>query len=217
MAIEATFVTTEGDFPLSEVFSKFPSSEIELDRVVPTNDTIIPYFWLRNFKSEDIEMKGIEHPGIISLRVIDDVDGEVLVRIEWESEYKNIITAILETDVELISAIGQENNWTFELRSKDQQGVSDFQSYCHQWDIPVKLNQLHALSPLHSGQEYDLTEAQREALTLAYSKGYYNSPREVKQEEIAEELEITRQAVASRLQRGTRRLIASTLIRPTDV
>lgn len=217
MAIEATFVASEGEFPLAEVFSKFPSSQIELDRVVPTDKAIIPYFWLRNLDSEEVEMSSIEHPGIIALDVIDDVDGELLVRINWDFEYKSILTAILETDVELISAVGQENKWTFELRAEDQQGVSDFQAYCHRWDIPVELTQLHALSPLHSGQAYDLTEAQREALTLAYSSGYYNSPREVSQEEIAEDLGITRQAVASRLKRGTRRLIASTLIRPDSL
>lgn len=216
MAIEATFVVMENEFPLAEVFSKFPSSRIELDRVVPTNDVIIPYFWLDNLDGDDIEMSGIEHPGITDLSIIDDVDGEVLVRIEWDFEYESILTGILDTDVELVSAIGQESKWTFELRADDQQALSEFQSYCTERGIPVELVQLHALSPMHSGNEYDLTEAQREALTLAYSSGYYDSPRSASQEEVAEELEITRQALGSRLQRGTRRLIASTLVRPPE-
>ncbi|WP_114578754.1 helix-turn-helix domain-containing protein [Saliphagus sp. LR7] len=216
MAIEATFVATEGEFPLAEVFSKFPTSRIELDRVVPTNEVIIPYFWLHSLDGDGIEMSGIEHPGIAALSVIDDVDGEVLVRIDWDFDYESILTGILETDVELVSAIGQEGKWTFELRADDQGAVSEFQAYCTDREIPVELVELHALSPMHSGDEYDLTEAQREALTVAYSSGYYDSPRTASQEEVAEELGITRQSLASRLQRGTRRLIASTLVRPTE-
>lgn len=216
MAIVASFTASEGDFPLSEVFEKFPVSEIDLDRVVPTNDVVIPYFWLTNADSQDINMDGVVHSGINDIKVIDDVNGEVLVRIEWDFNHKSVLTAILEMDVVLVSAVGKEGRWTFEIRGKDQQDVSEFQSYCRENDIPLELVQLHALSPLRSGQEYDLTEAQREALTLAYARGYFNSPREASQDDVADELGITRQAFSSRLQRGTRRLIASTLVGPSE-
>ncbi|WP_293032798.1 helix-turn-helix domain-containing protein [Natronococcus sp.] len=216
MAIEASFTATEGEFPLAEVFSKFPGARIELDRVVPTNDVLIPYFWLQEGESSGIDLEGIDHPGIDDLRVVDDVNGEVFVRIDWDFEYESVLTAILETDVALVSAVGKEGKWTFEVRGTEQRDVSEFQSYCKRHDIPVELTQLRALSPLQSGQEYDLTDAQREALALAHARGFYDSPRKVTQAEVADELEITRQALASRLQRGTRRLIASTLIGPSD-
>lgn len=216
MAVEASFVTTGGEFPLAEVFSKFPAAQIELDRVVPTDEVIVPYFWLRDVDSSQVGMRGIEHPGIDDLRIIDDVDGEVLVRIDWDFDHESILTAIVETDVFLVSAIGQENRWTFDLRGEDQQAVSAFQSYCLDNGIPVELVQLHALSPLHADGGIDLTKAQRDALTLAYARGYYDTPREATQEDIAEELGISRQALASRLRRGTRRLITRSVIGPAD-
>lgn len=212
MAIEASFTTTEGEFPLAAVFVDLPGAQIELDRVVPTNDAIVPYFWVADAGVTEIDMSEIEHPGINDIRVIDTADDDAFIRIDWDFEYESILTAIIETDATLISAIGKQEQWTFEIRGDDQQAVADFRSYCHEHDIPVELSQLHALSALRSGREYDLTESQREALTLAYARGYYDSPRQVPQQEIADELGITRQAVASRLQRGTRRLIASTVI-----
>ncbi|MCU4744231.1 bacterio-opsin activator domain-containing protein [Natronoglomus mannanivorans] len=212
MAIEASFTTTSDDFPLAEVFSKFPAGKIELDRVVPTNDFISPYFWLEGADEVEINMEGIEHPGISDLHVVDDVGGEVLVRIDWDFEYESVLSAVLETDIELRSAVGKEDKWTFEVRAEDQEGISDFHDYCQDNHIPMELTQLHALSPLHSQKEYDLTDTQREALTLLYARGYFDSPREATQEEVADELGITRQALASRLQRGMRRLIASTVI-----
>ncbi|MDF9745513.1 helix-turn-helix domain-containing protein [Natrinema salsiterrestre] len=216
MALEASFTTTEGEFPLAEIFTEFPASQVELDRVVPTNEVIIPYFWLRGVENADAEMTAIDHPGIEEIRVVDTVDSELFVRIEWDFEYESVLTAVLETEVALVTAIGREGKWTFEIRGDSQQDVSDFQSYCRDNDIPVELVELHALSPLHSGDEYDLTDPQREALILAYARGYFDSPRKANQGDVADELGITRQAFASRLRRGIRRLLTSTLIESSE-
>ncbi|MGB9966265.1 hypothetical protein [Halobacterium hubeiense] len=50
MAIEATFTATEGEFPLAAVFSEFLTAEIELDRVVPTDEVVVVVFrvWRSN-------------------------------------------------------------------------------------------------------------------------------------------------------------------------
>lgn len=215
MAIEATFTATEGEFPLAAVFSEFPTAEIELDRVVPTDQFIVPYFWVRDAEIETISMENVTHPGIHNIRVVDNVDGAAFIRIDWDLAYESVLTAIIETNVNLISALGSENQWSFEFRAASQQELADFQAYCRDHEVPLELTKLHALSPLESGQEYDLTDAQREAMTVAYTLGYFESPREATRQDVANELGISPQAVGSRLQRGTRRLISSTLMRLT--
>lgn len=213
MAIEATFTATGGDFPLASVFSEFPAAQIELDRVVPTGELVIPYFWVRDIDMDDISMENVTHPGIRDIRVVDNVNGAAFVRIDWDLAYESILTAIIETNVHLLSTLGRENKWSFEFRTESRQHLADFQSYCRNHDIPLELTKLHTLSTLASGQEYDLTDAQREAMTVAYRLGYYDSPREVTRQDVANELGISPQAVGSRLQRGTRRLLSSTLMR----
>lgn len=213
MAIEATFTATDGEFPLAAVFAEFPDAEIELDRVVPTDQFIVPYFWVRDAEIEKISMENVTHPGIHNIRVIDDVDGAAFIRIDWDLAFESVLTAIIETNVNLISALGREDQWSFEFRADSQQALADFQSYCRDHEIPLELTKLHALSPLESGQEYDLTDAQREAMTVAYTMGYFESPRGATRQDVATELGISPQAVGDRLQRGTRRLIASTLTR----
>ncbi|GAA0510749.1 Predicted DNA binding protein, contains HTH domain [Halorubrum aquaticum] len=212
MAIEATFTATDGEFPLAAVFSEFPAAEIELDRVVPTNEFIIPYFWVRDVEIENVSMENVTHPGIHDIRVIDDVDEAAFIRIDWDLEYESVLTAIIENDVNLISALGSEDQWSFEFRAESREALADFQSYCRDHDIPLELTKLHALSPFESGQEYDLTDTQREAMTVAFTLGYYESPREATRRDVANELGISPQAVGSRLRRGTRRLISSTLM-----
>lgn len=214
MAIEATFTTSEDEFPLAAIFSELPDAQIELDRVVPTNKAIIPYFWIGGADVSEIDITEIDHPGIETIQIVEQIDTQAFLRTEWNFDYESILTAILKTEIELLSAVGKKAKWTFELRATTQETISEFQSYCQENDIPVELTQLHALSSMQPGREYDLTDAQREALVRAYNRGYYDSPRKTTQQEIADEIGITPQALGSRLRRGIRRLIASTLISP---
>lgn len=212
MAIEASFTVPQPEFPLNIIFEQLPDATIELDRVVPTDDAIIPYFWIHSENVEDLTADLSGDKGVDEFKVIDELEEEMLVRIKWNLTHESILIAIVNTDVTLLSGLGEQKNWTFEVRSSDQESLSKFQSYCRENEIAIELTQLHALSPLKSDREFDLTGGQRSALVLAYSRGYFDSPRKATQDDLADELDITRQAVSSRLQRGLRRLIASTLI-----
>lgn len=212
MAIEASFTIEQADFPLSAVFENLPNATIELDRVVPTSDAVIPYFWIYADDTANLTTDLSEDIGVDQVKIIDEVEGQIFVRIDWNLDHESVLTAIVNTDVTLLSGIGNNEQWTFEVRASAQKEVSEFQTYCLDRDIPLQLTQLHALASLDSDREFDLTEGQQQALVLAYSRGYFDSPRGATQGDLADELEITRQAVSSRLQRGIRRLVASTLI-----
>ncbi|MBX0287973.1 helix-turn-helix domain-containing protein [Halomicroarcula sp. F28] len=216
MAIEASFTVEHTDFPLRAVFEQLTDVTIELDRIVPTGEAVIPYFWISADDTDKLTTDLSADLGINQIKVIDKVEKQMFVRIDWNLTHESILTAIVSTGITLLSGIGKEKQWTFEVRASEQQELSDFQRYCQDHDIPIELTELHAISSLKSDREYDLTEGQRKALVLAYSDGYFDSPREATQADLAAELGITRQAVSSRLQRGMRRLVASTLITPEE-
>lgn len=73
-----------------------------------------------------------------------------------------------------------------------------------------------ATSDIESGLsgEPALSKPQREALVLAYERGYYDQPREVSLAEIGEELGISESAVSGRLLRGISTLLEESL--PVD-
>lgn len=216
MAIEASFTVEHEDFPLTTVFEQLMDVTIELDRIVPTGEAVIPYFWISADDTSKLTTDLSDDIGIDRVKVIDQVEKQMFVRIDWNLDHESILTAIVNTEITLLSGIGNEKQWTFEVRASEQQDLSDFQRYCRDHDIPIELTTLHAVSPLKSTQEFNLTDGQREALVMAYSNGYFDSPRDATQADLAEELGITRQAVSSRLQRGMRRLVASTLITPEE-
>jgi len=216
MAIEASFTVASQDFPMTALFEEFTDVTVELDRSVPTTDTVVPYFWIRAEDARDPRRALADDAGVEDAELVDEVGEQLLVRIDWNLDHESLLTAVVETDVALLSGTGTDGQWTFEVRACEQRELSAFQTYCRERDIVIELTQLHALSRLDDDHRYDLTEGQREALELAYDRGYFDSPRRATQDDIAAELDISRQAVSSRLQRGMRRILADTVVTPRE-
>ncbi|WP_336339412.1 helix-turn-helix domain-containing protein [Haloarcula brevis] len=211
MATEARFTVPSDQFPLGTVFDQLPNVRVELERLIPTEGVVIPYFWVRGTEVTDIESAFTEHLGVKSIRLVDSVDDEYLLRVEWPLDYEGVLTVLAETGVTLIEAIGTSQWWTFEVRCDDRRDLVEFQRRCRELDIPITMTALHALTPVETATEADLTDTQLEALVLAYQRGYYESPRQVTLEALGEELGISQQAVGSRLRGGIKHVLGSTL------
>jgi len=213
MATKMEFTVPTAEFPLGSIFENVPGVTVELERLIPHETLMIPYFWVRGVETGDIEAAFESHPGVTDIRVVDSIDDEYLMRAEWVREYDGLLTALSEASLTVLSAIGTADGWRFEVRGDTQDAIAAFQTYYQEQDIPVDIATIHALLPIQ-GDSYELTETQREALVLAYERGYFDTPRESPLEEIAGELGITPQSLSSRLRRGHRRLISQTLTSP---
>lgn len=216
MVMIAEFTVEPDSFQLGTVFETLPGAELELERLVPTTGALIPYMWLRDAHTDDVVAAFGRSPEVTHLELVDEIEDEYLLRIEWDADADGVLKAIANTPVSLLSAIGTSDEWRFELRAEDTTSLSDFQTKCRTYGVSVELISLHTLSPMHSNTEYELTDTQREALILAWNRGFYQTPREATLEEVAADLGITGQSLGSRLRRGTHRLIASTLISPSS-
>ncbi|MFA9501262.1 helix-turn-helix domain-containing protein [Natrinema sp. H-ect1] len=211
MATEASFTVPADEFPLGTVFERLPDVTVELERIIPARDVVIPYFWVRGTEIDDIESAFTNHPGVERIRFVDSVEDEYLLRVEWAVDYDDVLTVLTDTEIALIEAVGTNVQWTFEIRGDDRSDIAAFQSRCRELGIPITLTGLNALTPVETATEAAVTETQQEALELAYERGYFESPREVTMEEIGDELGITQQAVASRLRRGINHVLGNTL------
>ncbi|MHB9285854.1 helix-turn-helix domain-containing protein [Halobacteriales archaeon Cl-PHB] len=211
MATVMEFTSPAEEFPLGSVFENLPGATVELERLIPHETLIIPYFWVRGVETEDVEAAFEPHAGVTAIRSIDSVEDEYLMRAEWEQEYFGVLSALSKANVVVLSGTGTKEEWRFEVRGEDQESIAAFREYCQENDIPIEITAVHAMLPIQ-GEGYELTDIQRETLVLAYERGYFDSPRQASLEEIADELGITQQSLSSRLRRGHRRLIGATLV-----
>ncbi len=211
MATVMEFTSSAEEFPLGSVFENLPGVTVELERLIPHETLIIPYFWVRGAEAEDIEAAFEPHVGVTDIGLVDSVEDEHLMRAEWKQEYFGILSALAKATVVVLSGIGTKDEWRFEVRAENRDAIAAFREYCQENDIAIEITAVHAMLPIQ-GEGYELTETQREALVLAYERGYFDTPREASLEEIAADLGITQQSLSSRLRRGHRRLIGATLV-----
>ncbi|RDI72824.1 helix-turn-helix domain-containing protein [Halopelagius longus] len=211
MSTIATFTVPAGAFPLGHIFESFPEITIEIEQVVPVNDSILPYFWVRGEPVEHVR-KALEERGALeSYTLIDNLGDQGLFRAEWNPDVEGILTGIIDAELTVISATGTEDEWTFEFRDEDTAPIAEFQQYCADHGIDVTLGHIHSVGAPTDEGAYGLTTEQREAVLLAYENGYYTTPPETNLGELAEELGITHQSFSDRLRRGVHNLIEETL------
>lgn len=208
----AEFTLPPADFPLGRVFDTRPEARFELDRVVPSGDTAMPYFWVYGSDMPGVLAILDDLPELRAVVLMDDLGDRGLFRAEWHPDHLGIMRAIAESGVTVVSAAGSASGWTFQLRAGTPAALSAFTEYCGTHDLDVTLTRLSRLaeSTPDTGA-YGLTPEQREALLMAYEAGYYDDPRGVHLDELADRLDITRQAFAARLRRGYRNVIEATL------
>ncbi|WP_336133582.1 helix-turn-helix domain-containing protein [Natronomonas amylolytica] len=211
MATVMEFSSPVEEFPLGTVFENLPEVTVELERLIPHETFIIPYFWVRGAEADDIEAAFEPHAGLVSITLVDGVDDEYLMRAEWKSEYFGLLSALANTNVVVLSGVGTKDGWRFEVRGESREAIGEFRTVCQEHDIRIEITAVHELLPVQD-DDYELTEGQREALVLAYERGYFDSPRATSLAELAEELGVTQQSLSERLKRGHRRLIAGALL-----
>jgi predicted DNA binding protein len=207
----ARFTLPRGSFPFDRLFDRLPEATVELERVVPLGNAVVPYFWVTS--DADAGLAALPSPAEseADLTVVAETGGQSLVRLTWTGDHA-LLDALVDADVTLLSAVGRADGWLLELRADDRASLARFDEACVAAGLAVDLVEIHALTATGGPDGGGLTAPQAEALGLAYRRGYYDEPRTATLADLAAELDVSRQAVSGRLRRGTRRLIEDALV-----
>lgn len=216
MSVVLEFSVTDDQFRLGEVLSGPPDMRIELERVVPTGDTVMPFLWVEGDDYESFEENVRDSGDVADLVALDDVDGGVLYRITWHSDLRDIIRGITTTEGTVLEAFN-EGDWQFRVRFYDHDRLSQFHNYCTEHDIDVHVVRTYTLTArTTSVNRFGLSNEQRESLVLALRNGYFDTPSQAGLDELADELGVSQQAVSNRVRRGTKRVLAEALLSAGD-
>mgnify|MGYP006302736011 CR=1 FL=1 len=212
MSVILEFSIAAEDFELGQVLMGEPEIRLELERVVPTGNMVMPFVWASGDTHEAFERHVRSHPRVKELLVLDSVDDSKLYHIEWNDEPTHLIESIVEADATVLEARG-DANWVFRLRFPDQHQLSVFHDDIVEHDIPIQVERTFTLAKKsRHGYWFGLTTEQREALVIALQRGYFETPSKVSLDDLAEELDITRQALSNRIRLGNEKILHSTLL-----
>ena len=100
------------------------------------------------------------------------------------------------------------------LQVPDRPTLHDALRSLVQSDVPFEINRISDAG-VHSSLAIvdvgELTEKQREAIELAFERGYYDTPRETNLETLSDELGVSKSAVSQRLRVTESKLIQAVL------
>lgn len=201
------------EFVAGRILDACEESAIELESVVPIGDTSVPL--LRVFGPTDGFREAVRaNPLVSDLRLISESDGQAVYAMEWDQTGDTFVDGLRKTDGRVLSATRRDDQkWVFDLLFETAHSLSAFQHHCFQYGIPIEIERVGQLPPSRHSREYGLTDQQRTALVAALEAGYYEIPRRVSTQDLADTLGISDQAVTERLRRAIRNLGSNTVLR----
>ncbi|KYH25069.1 HTH DNA binding domain protein [Halalkalicoccus paucihalophilus] len=204
MTIIADITLPSTTFPLGRVLQSFPDATMELERVVPLRETIMPFLWVEGSDPATVESSLREHSQVKSVDVLTTAGTETLFEVHWSPAADGLAEALLNTHATVLDARGTAESWDFRLRFSAHEDLSTFNVALTEKGIPVTLRRIYH-PPLDDVAP--MSPIQRETLLTAYRRGYFRIPRDISQADLAEELDISDSALSQRIRRSVSKLI----------
>lgn len=211
--VELEFAFDSPEYPFVGA-SAAGACKIELEEMVPRGDGAYAEFYsIRGATPETIERIAAEH-ATASASTVEQYDDGALMEFVVTSDCPAVGLAELGALPRSVVGDNGEGKIVAELPAEyDPADVVDaFQSE-YGGDLAAK-REHETFTPLFSQRELDravdrsLTERQHEVLEAAFEAGYYDWPREISSEELAEELGISQPTLSEHLTTAERKVLA---------
>jgi predicted DNA binding protein len=206
---ECSFPTES--FLLAETLPAFPDTVVEVDRIAAhVPDSAMPCLWVSGGDIHEFVDALADEPTVESVPAKSELDGELLLYVEWSDEMMKLIGQMIHHATVILEASGRRDRWTLRIRFMTRDQFDGFRSFFDHHELVFQLERIFEERYPHLTR-VDITPRQYEALRLASERGFFNVPRDVSIQQIADEIGISHQAVSERLRRGTKNLVQDML------
>jgi len=199
-------------FKLGRILSVGGETGVVLETMVSLGGQSVPFFRISESAREPFERQVRGHSSVRGIHVVNAHDDETLYALDWDVANDTFFQAVLSHRGTVLEATGDLRAWAFQLRFGSHQALSGFREQCLSADIDHEVERLYNPTKPDAGAWYGLTTPQRETLSRAVAGGYYSIPRRTSTADLAEEFDISDQAVTERLRRAIVSLVDNTLL-----
>ncbi|EMA46653.1 helix-turn-helix domain-containing protein [Halococcus saccharolyticus] len=200
------------EFALYEALSSSPDIEFEVERIIETGtDAAMPLVWVRGADHEAVADVFENDPSVREIELLSEFDNEQLYRMEWISEVDLVLQMLTNSEATITDAYGTDGRWHLRVLYPDRESLTKTTEFRDEQGLTFDITAIRELEGEPAGR-YGLTKEQFEALEAALEAGYYEVPRDVDQNELAEKLGISHQALSERLRRATGALVEDALL-----
>jgi len=200
-------------FELVRILDLSFGSSVVLENLVPLGERAVPFFTIFGTDEGNQFREMVQaHPSVTDIQQVNSHNDRTLFALDWDVSEDRLFRGIHEMGAHLLSATGGPKTWEFELRFQSHEALSEFKEYCSDQSIALEVGRIYNPTRPESGPFYGLTKRQRDTLIRAVQGGYYSLPRELSTQDLAEEFDISDQAVTERLRRAIVALVDNSLV-----
>lgn len=197
-------------FPLSRTLDAFADVEFEVERVVLNGDTLTALVWAYAPDHAALEAALEDDPSVGDHVRMADLDSAGLYRMEWVRDLSFLQFVLREAKATILDGFGTRRRWRLCLAYPDHEGIKETDTFCQSRDLEFDVSQVQTV-PDGPIDRYGLSAEQYEALSTAWRLGYFDVPRKVDLQDVADEIGISHQAASERLRRGHETVIRELL------
>jgi len=199
------------ELALHRTFQELPDLEVQCERVVKSGEnSVFPVLWLRNAPRAEIEEVLEGDPTVEAVECLSDLEDEYLYEMEWIDHVHLLLDILTNGQATILDAVGQRDHWHLRVLFPDRDHFARTHDFAENHGLTFDVRSIRELEGEPAGR-YGLTEGQYEALLLAADRGYFEVSRETTLEELADELDVSHQALSEQLRRGMEALVEDTL------
>lgn len=200
---------------LSRASTEVPEMRLSGEEIVMENGSPHKFsFTAYGAQLAEFEAALADDPTVAEYTALEafDTQAHYVVTYAESADIAGTYHVAVEQDISYLTTRIQDGGHFVRARVPDRDALSVLRSHCRENDLCFELKRIYREETADE-DPHALTDAQHEALLLAYERGYFDSPRVTNLTEIADELDISRQALADRLRRGHKRLLEATIVR----
>jgi len=194
---------------LATTFERVPEATFELESSVSKTR---PSLWVTGVDRETVEAAFAADPSVEIAELLVETDSRLLYDVTFAEETgtNRLWNEVLADGGSLLEARASDGWWQVTVRYRTRDQLCDTYERLVKRGINADLRRITDVTDAGS-HETRLTPEQQEALEAALEHGYFEIPRGVSMEELADELDISHQALSERFRRAYETLVDAEL------
>lgn len=213
MSLIAEYRVSSPELPLMSALATVPEMTLSVEEEYATTPSEPVFFvWAEGDDFERFETAVEEDETVASMSVVDALNDRRLYRVQVSPQADVVMyPAGIDVGAAQLAVTATHEGLDVRQRFPSRAAFRTYRDRCTEMGVDFSLRRLYGLDDSQGSTDasYGLSQKQRETLTTAVSEGYFEVPRQCDLEDLASQLDVSKQSVSERLRRGTGRLVRS--------
>jgi predicted DNA binding protein len=199
------------EIALADTIRHLPECRLRVEESAFSRSDASMHVWIDAPEKEQVTELLASDPSVSEYSLVREGDGGWLFALEFEPGIIVPRKIIQQRNGTVEKAVSSDGNWMLHVRFLDRSDLAAAKEDFDRYGIDVTYE---AIKGVHDGEEahlQTLTDDQRDVLETALEMGYFEVPREATLKEVAEEFDVSHQALSEQLRRAKSALVTEQL------